>query len=146
MSAARTVVVTGASGGIGSEIVDRFLTQGDTVVAADVSSEALATWRARWDSGAPGGQHPSLHAVVADISSEESVAELAEATRRRFDTVDVLINCAGIFPSVPFEEMTVELWRQVLEVNLTGTFLMTRAFVPLMKASGRGRIVNIGSG
>jgi NAD(P)-dependent dehydrogenase (short-subunit alcohol dehydrogenase family) len=146
MSTARTVVVTGAAGGIGSEIVDRFLANGDTVVATDISQETLDTWRTRWDSAAPGGSHPSLHAIAADISDEESVAAMAEATRQRADVVDVLINCAGIFPMVHFEDMTTELWRQVLDTNLTGTFFMTRAFLPLMKASSRGRIVNIGSG
>jgi NAD(P)-dependent dehydrogenase (short-subunit alcohol dehydrogenase family) len=146
MSTARAVVVTGAAGGIGSEIVDRFLANGDTVVATDFSQEALETWRTRWDSTAPGGRHPSLHTLAADMSSEESVAALAEAAAERADPVDVLINCAGIFPMVPFESMTTELWRQVIDVNLTGTFFMIRAFVPLMKASTRGRIVNIGSG
>ncbi|MEU6851367.1 SDR family oxidoreductase [Actinacidiphila alni] len=145
-STARAVVVTGAAGGIGSEIVDRFLANGDTVVATDLAQDALDAWRVRWDSAAPGGRHPSLHTVAADISDEESVAALAEAARQHTDPVDVLINCAGIFPTVHFEQMTVELWREVLNVNLTGTYLVTRAFVPLLKGSSRGRIVNIGSG
>ncbi|WP_261571124.1 SDR family NAD(P)-dependent oxidoreductase [Frankia gtarii] len=146
MSTARTVVVTGAAGGIGSEIVNRFLAHGDTVVASDISPEALDTWRARWDSGASGGQHPSLHTVPADISSEQSVAALAQVVQQSLGTVDVLINNAGHFPQTAFEEMSADEWRQVIDVNLTGTFLMIRAFVPLMKASGHGRIVNIGSG
>ncbi|WP_261557352.1 SDR family NAD(P)-dependent oxidoreductase [Frankia tisae] len=146
MSAARTVVVTGAAGGIGSEIVNRFLAHGDTVVASDLSPEALDTWRARWDADAPGGQHPSLHTVPADISNEQSVAALAQVVQQSLGTVDVLINNAGHFPQTAFEEMSTDEWRQVIDVNLTGTFLMIRSFVPLMKASGHGRIVNIGSG
>ena len=142
MSSTRTVVVTGASGGIGSEIVDRFLRQGDAVVASDLSAEALGTWRARWDGE---GRHAALHTVAADISNEGSVSAFADTVRKRFGAVDVLINNAGYFPQTLFEEMTVEEWRRVIDVNLTGTFLMIKAFVPLLKTRG-GRIVNIGSG
>jgi NAD(P)-dependent dehydrogenase (short-subunit alcohol dehydrogenase family) len=145
MGTSRTVVITGAAGGIGSEIVDRFLTNGDTVVATDLSQEALDSWRSRWDADTS-RQHPFLHPLAADLSSEKSIEALAETARDRFGTVDVLINCAAIFPSIPFEEMPADVWRRVLDVNLTGTFLMVRAFVPLMKPSGTGRIVNIGSG
>jgi NAD(P)-dependent dehydrogenase (short-subunit alcohol dehydrogenase family) len=122
------------------------LTNGDTVIATDLSQEALDGWRSRWDAAASGGQHPSLHAVAADLSSEASIAALAKTTQNLFGTVDVLINCAAIFPLVAFEEMTPEVWRRVIAVNLTGTFLMVRALLPLMKESGKGRIVNIGSG
>jgi NAD(P)-dependent dehydrogenase (short-subunit alcohol dehydrogenase family) len=146
MSSARTVVITGAAGGIGSAVVDRFLANGDFVVAADIAPEALEAWRQRWDSGAPGGRRAALHTVATDISSEESVTALAEAVQRDLGVVDVLVNNAGIFPMVPFEEMTVETWRHVIDTNLTGTFLMTRAFLPLLKKSARGRVVNIGSG
>jgi len=146
MSAARTVVVSGAAGGIGSEIVDRFLRNGDNVVATDVSQDALDTWRARWDSSAPRGRHSSLFTVAADISDRASVAALVEATREQAGGVEVLVNCASIFPLVPFEELTLDTWHQVLETNLTGTFLMIKTFLPLMKDRGSGRIVNIGSG
>jgi NAD(P)-dependent dehydrogenase (short-subunit alcohol dehydrogenase family) len=146
MSTARTVVVTGAAGGIGSEIVDRFLANGDTVVATDLSQETLEGWRSRWDTATSEAQHLSLHTVAADLSSEESIAVLADTTRNRFGTIDVLINCAAIFPLISFEEMPSEVWRRVIDVNLTGTFLVVQAFVPHMRDSARGRIINIGSG
>ena len=60
--------------------------------------------------------------------------------------MDVLINCAGYFPIVPFEKMTSDDWRKVIDINLTGTFLMSAAILPLMKDSGWGRIINFGSG
>ena len=146
MSSARTVVVTGAAGGIGSEIVDRFLAQGDTVVACDLSEAALDTWRTRWDAAAPDGRNAALHTVAADISSEESVAALADAVRQRLGAADILINDAGGFSEALVEEMSLQEWRRIIDVDLTGTFLMARAFIPLLKESGRGRIVNIGSG
>ncbi len=142
-TAARTVVVTGAAGGIGSEIVDRFLSQGDIVVASDLKQEALDRWRSRWDST---GLADSLLTVAADISAEADVANLADAVRRSRGSIDVLINNAGHFPQTPFEDISVAEWRRVIDVNLTGTFTMIKAMLPLMKESGRGRIVNVGSG
>ena len=146
MGSARTVVITGAAGGIGSEIVDRFLAEGDIVVASDLTDSSLEAWRTRWDADAPDSRNAALHTIAADIADEQSVAALADTVRQRFGVADVLINNAGYFSHTAFEEMDTSEWRQILDINLTGTFLMIRAFVPLMKGSGRGRIVNIGSG
>jgi len=138
MRAGRTVLITGAAGGVGTQLVARFLENGDTVVATDTGDEALATLRA--------GLHPEpgarLVTFAADISEEADCAALAGAAGER---VDVLVNCAGWFPIVPFEQMTAEQWRQVIDVNLTGPFLVTRAVLPSMKDLGWGRIVTFGS-
>ena len=136
----RVVVITGAAGGVGSVLVERFLTNGDTVLASDSDQGVLDAWRERYDAGA------KLSVSAADISSEADTAALAEVARDRFERVDVLINCAGYFPIVPFEEMSVQDWRTIIDVNLTGSFLMTRAVLPLMKGRGWGRIINFGSG
>jgi NAD(P)-dependent dehydrogenase (short-subunit alcohol dehydrogenase family) len=142
MSTARTVVITGAAGAIGSAIVKRFASNGDIVVATDVSQDALDARQSDWISSAL----VPLHTRAADISIETSVTELAEFAREHVRTVDVLVNCAAIFPLVPFEELTADGWKAVLDVNLTGTFFVVKAFLPLMKDGGKGRIVNIGSG
>ncbi|OBA92214.1 hypothetical protein A5662_21425 [Mycobacteriaceae bacterium 1482268.1] len=144
MNTDRIVLLTGAVGGIGSELVDRFLNNGDTVMACDVSEEALNGWRARWDTD--GQPHPQLFTAAADIATADGPAHLAEQARQHAGRVDVLINCAGWFPIVPFEDMSTDQWQQVLDINLTGTFLMTRTVLPLMKNNGWGRIVNFGSG
>lgn len=144
MRTGRVVLVTGAAGGVGSELVDRFLSNGDTVVASDVDQDVLVSWRGRWDPA--GGANPALVAAAADISSEQGCTDLADRVRRHADHLDVLINCAGWFPFLSFEDMTTEQWRQVIDINLTGTFLMTEAMVPMMKDRGWGRIVNFGSG
>jgi NAD(P)-dependent dehydrogenase (short-subunit alcohol dehydrogenase family) len=146
MNTPRTVVITGAAGGIGSEIVDRFLTNGDTVVAADLRKETLDNYRTRWDTDPTGSRNQSLHTLTVDVSSQESVATLTEQVRRRVDAVDVLINCAGHFPQTAFEQITAEEWRRVIDINLTGDFLMIQAFLPLLKSAEHGRIINIGSG
>jgi NAD(P)-dependent dehydrogenase (short-subunit alcohol dehydrogenase family) len=140
MNTDRIVVITGAAGGIGSVLVQRFLANGDTVIATDTKDEALS--RLRDGQGDPA----RLITIAAEITSDADCARLAEAARSQFGRVDVLINCAGFFPIVAFEDMTSEQWRQTVDINLTGTFLMTQALLPLMKAHAWGRIVNFGSG
>lgn len=133
-SSARVVLITGAAGGVGSVLVDRFLANGDTVIATDTRPEVLDTWRERWAVDA------RLFTVAADIASEPDTTRLAEFARDTADHVDVLVNCAGFFPIIPFEEMTAADWTKVVDINLTGTFLVTRAILPLMKDRGWGRM------
>lgn len=143
MSTARKVVITGAAGGISSEIVDRFLSDGHTVLASDLTQDTLDAWRTRWDADGP---NPALHTFPADVANEEQLAALAGAAREQLGGVDVLINAAGHFPQNRVEDISGEEWRRVIEVNLNGTFYTVQAFLPLLKESAAGRIINIGSG
>lgn len=139
MDTGRVVVITGASGGVGSALVGHFLGNGDQVIATDMDAKALDSLRA--------GQEVASELVIeaADISVEADCARLAEATKQHAGRVDVLINCAGYFPFCRFEDMTSDQWRRVIDINLTGMFLMTRAMLPLIKGRGWGRIINFGS-
>ena len=136
----RIVVITGAAGGMGALFVERFLANADTVIATDTSEEALSRLADQR------GERASLHTMAADISDETSCAKLAAFARDKAGRVDVLINCAGFFPTQPFDEMTLANWNKVIGINLTGVFLMVKAVLPLMRGRGWGRIVNIGSG
>ncbi|QOG07404.1 SDR family oxidoreductase [Aureimonas sp. OT7] len=138
MKTGRTIVVTGAAGGIGKECVHRFLANDDTVIATDTSDEAL---RKLADELA----NEQLHVQKADITDEGDGARLAELAQEKTGRVDVLVNVAGFFPVQPFLEMSAEDWRKIIDINLTGTALMCRAMLPLMTGRGWGRIVNIGS-
>lgn len=140
MQHGRNILITGAAGSVGSVLVDRFLANGDTVIATDSRQEALEAWRSERASDAP------LHVHAADIAAEADTLALAEFARSTSGRVDVLVNCAGYFPVIPFEEMTADDFRRIVDVNLTGTFLVTHAVLPLMKDHGWGRIVNFGSG
>ena len=82
---------------------------------------------------------------TCDVSSEDQVAVLEKAVIERFSTVDILINNAGVNVRKGITEFTLDEWNHVIGTNLTGAFLMCRAFVPHMKGKGYGRIVNMAS-
>jgi len=134
----RIVFITGAGGGVGAALVRRFLDNGDTVIGTDVSADALRELENELGAG------HALSTRTGDITSPEDVSALTELVRRE-GGLDVLINCAGFFPFDTFADTTLERWRAVIEVNLTGYYLITHALLPLMKDRGRGRIVNFGS-
>ena len=139
MENGRIVVVTGGAGGIGSKIVDRFLANGDTIFAIDNRLDALKTLL-----GTRSAQDQLL-AVEGDVSKEDDTRGIADTIRAKAGRVDVLINCAGYYPIVPFEKMTFEQWQLIIAINLSGAFLMVSALLPLMKGRGWGRVVNIAS-
>lgn len=134
------VVVTGAAGGIGSAVTRRFLAEDAKVCAVDNRADALNKLTADFDSPA------ALLSVEADVSSEESCQNLLAQVEKEWGAVDVLVNNAGWFPVTPFEEISYDEWRKVCAVNLDSFFLVTRSFLPLLKASQTGRIINTSSG
>jgi 3-oxoacyl-[acyl-carrier protein] reductase len=140
MRTGRVILLTGAAGGIGAVVTARFLDNGDTVIATDSSEERLhslvATHRAR----------PELLTVCGDVSSETDVQAIAAFARARAGKVDILINCAGYFPVQPFVKIELQEWRRVIDINLTGAFLMIRNTLPLMAGRRWGRIINFSSG
>jgi NAD(P)-dependent dehydrogenase (short-subunit alcohol dehydrogenase family) len=136
----RVVVVTGASSGIGAACALAFAAKGARVALAARRAERLAELVARIESD--GGQ---ALAVSTDVTDEAAVAALFEQAQARFGQVDVLVNNAGIADSTPADAMPLDLWRKVMDTNLTSAFLCARAAIPLMKRQGRGRIINVGS-
>jgi 3-oxoacyl-[acyl-carrier protein] reductase len=139
MKHGRNVVITGAAGGMGSVLVNRFLVNGDTVIATDIKDEALGKLQSELKS------RDKLIVASADISKEADCMRLAGIAHENVRQVQVLINCAGYFPVRPFEEISAEDWRQVIDVNLTSTFYMIKAMLPLMKERAWGRIISFGS-
>lgn len=139
----RVVVITGAAQGLGRAYALRLAREGHKIVAIDIKADALAQSAA--EIGAAGGE--CMH-LVADIGDESSVARAAAAVDERFGRCDVLVNNAAIFTTLKmraFEEIPLDEWSRVLHVNITGTFLMTRAMVPLMRRHQWGRVINISS-
>jgi len=133
----RTALVTGAAGGLGSAVAQRLSTAGATVVCVDVD-EIAAVERAR--------SLPSpAHGFAMDVSSEGEVAAGCARVQHEVGDVDIVVNVAGILLRKGLQDTTSEEFRRVLDVNLTGTFLVTRAFTPGMVRRGWGRVVNISS-
>ena len=138
----KVAVVTGAGSGIGHGIARYLAGAGADVVIADLSPEAGARVADELNALRPA----SALALRTDVSDEASVAATMRASIERFGRVDILVNDAGIFPTTPIAEMTLQDWERVQAVNLRGTFLCLRAAaLQMRKQGGGGRIVNISS-
>jgi len=142
-SFSKIAIVTGAGSGIGRATALALLGEGYSVVLAGRRSEALAETVAQ-----AGPDGPRALAVPTDVTDSQSVRALFETTQQAFGRLDLLFNNAGTgAPAVPLEDLTVEEWRRVVDVNLTGAFLCTREAFRLMKDQDPrgGRIINNGS-
>ena len=135
----KVVVVTGASRGIGWRLVERFLSEGASVVACARTAERLDTLK-RASGDAP------LEIVAADAARPDDVAAVVARAIDAFGRIDILVNNAGAAgPTTPVESLSLEDWTETLNSNLTSAFLFVREAVPAMKAQGGGAVVNIGS-
>lgn len=123
----RVAIVTGGSGGIGAAIAEALADSSVTVVV--------------WDR-----QPLSGNALSVDVTDATSIETALAETLRRHGRVDILVNCAGYAgPTMPLAQYPIDEWQRIVDVNLTGTFLVCRAVVPELTGNGWGRIVNIAS-
>ncbi len=127
--AGRVAVVTGAARGIGKSIAETLSANGAQVAAFDLVPP----------------EHPGILGVACDVSDEAAVDSAFSTVEATLGHVAVLVINAGIFPIVPFEETTRELWDRTLAINLTGGFLCARRVLSSMREHHYGRIVAIGS-
>ncbi len=135
------VVISGASRGIGRAIARSFLKQGATVIGVYAGNEVAAE-KMRLECQDVGDR---LRLSRCDISDPAQVAELFQTIEEEFSSIDVLVNNAGIRRDKLMALMDIEDWQQVINVNLTGTFLMAKHAVLLMLKQKYGRIINITS-
>ena len=134
----KVAVITGGANGIGQAFAKRLAEDGVNVAIVDLVDGAATVKLVE----AAGRQ--AIY-VKCDVSSEESVAAMAKQVNAKFSHVDIVVNCAGIFPQKNFPEMTFADWRKVLSTNLDSTFLVSAAFVPGMRTRKWGRVVNMAS-
>jgi len=132
----RTALVTGGASGIGRAIVQAFVAEGAQVVVLDRDADRARATAA--EDGAAGG-------VGADVADEEQVVAAVAAARELLGRIDVLVNSAGLLTQSPLVDMPLAQWRETIDVDLTGVFLLCRAVVPEMVARGDGRVINIAS-
>lgn len=138
----KTAIVTGGAMGIGYAICEELAARGAAIVVADRSGAQAAAERLQQKGYRAAG-------VVADVSSESDTARMAAFALETFGRIDILVNNAAIFSTLkmkPFEELTVEDWRSILDVNVIGQFLTCKAVLPAFKSQGGGRVINISSG
>ncbi len=137
----KVAVVTGSTKGIGLAIAEALLAEGMKVVVSARGEGDVAVAGKRLSA-----EHPDRVAAVAcDVRSESAVAGLFRETDRAFGGVDVLVNNAGVGVFRNLAELTLEEWNRVLETNVTGVFLCSRAAIPVMRRRGGGYIFNISS-
>jgi 3-oxoacyl-[acyl-carrier protein] reductase len=135
----RVAIVTGAARGIGRELVRRFAVEGVRTVALDVNEPGLSDLGSELASGPPSMQ------LACDITDSTRVGECVGAAVAEFGQVDILVNNAGITAGGAVDVLSEESWRRCHDVNLTGTFLLSKAVVPVMKERRWGRIINAAS-
>jgi NAD(P)-dependent dehydrogenase (short-subunit alcohol dehydrogenase family) len=134
----KVAIVTGAAQGIGRAIAEGLAAEGARIVVVDLVGAEEA---AKSFSDGVG--------ITADVSNEADVQRLADETVESCGSIDILINNAGLYASLEmrsFEQIPLDEWRRVMDVNVASMFLTCRAIVPVMRANGGGKIVNISSG
>jgi NAD(P)-dependent dehydrogenase (short-subunit alcohol dehydrogenase family) len=132
----KVLLVTGGGSGLGAATARRFAAEGGAVAVADLdrgAAEAVAA------------ELPSAVGVACDVSDEASVDAALEAVRGRFGRLDCVFNSAGFVRFTPIAELSLDEWNRMLAVHLTGTFLVCKAALPLLRESGGGAIVNMAS-
>ncbi|MCC2930116.1 dihydroanticapsin 7-dehydrogenase [Bacillus sp. LBG-1-113] len=131
----KTVLITGGASGIGYAAVQAFLNQHANVVVADIDA-------AQGEAMVRQENHDRLHFVQTDITDEAACQHAVQSAIDTFGGLDILINNAGIEIVAPIHEMELSDWNKVLQVNLTGMFLMSKHALKHMLAAGKGNIIN----
>jgi NAD(P)-dependent dehydrogenase (short-subunit alcohol dehydrogenase family) len=136
--AGRTAIVTGGASGIGFAMTSKFVEDGGSVVVADVGDEPaeLAAMRS---------ENSHVRFRNADVTSASDWEETVSETLSAFGGIDVLFNNAGVISMAPIDELDLEQWQRILNIDLTGVYLGCRAVLPAMKERGQGAIVNTSS-
>ena len=143
-------VVTGGASGIGRVLAERLLADGASVAILDIAGSAeraRSLQNAAPRDAATGGAN--VIGLPCDVSNESQVASAISKVANALGRIDILINNAALFSALtpgPFEAISANDWQRVMAINTMGPFLCARAALPHLKASGRGRIINLASG
>ncbi len=137
----QVAVVTGAAQGMGAAIAGRLATEGAKVVVSDINLQKVMDVAERINAAA----NSSTLAMRTDVTKEDEVAKMVEMAIEHYGTVHILVNNAGILYPTRIDNVTKAEWDEVLDVNLNGSFLCSKAVLPIMKENKFGRIVNMSS-
>jgi len=133
-------LITGAGQGIGEAIARRFADEGCRLILLDVNAQPLDTLVDELKTAGT-----EVHSIVADVSKAEDVERTTDFAKDTWGGVDILINNAGISSLEPFFDINLTSWQRIIDVNLTGTFLMSHSIGKLIVDTGGGAIVNMSS-
>ena len=136
----KNVLITGAERGIGLAIAKGFAKCGANIIIAGIMDDEFENARQIIES-----ENVKCLCIHTDVSDEESVKNAVKTAVDQFTKIDILVNNAGINKLAPAEEMSLDVWQKIINVNLTGTFLMCKEIGGVMLEQGKGNIVNIAS-
>lgn len=134
----KVALVTGASYGIGLALATGFAEAGATIVFNDINQDLVNKGLAEYEAIGI-----KAHGYVCDVTNEEQVQAMIKQIEAEVGSVDILVNNAGIIKRIPMVEMSVQDWRQVIDIDLTGPFIMAKAVLPSMIEKNAGKIINI---
>ncbi len=134
----KIALITGASYGIGFAIATAYARAGATIVFNDINEELVAKGMAAYEA-----EGIKAHGYVCDVTNEDAVNELIAKVEKEVGVIDVLVNNAGIIKRTPMLEMSAKDFRQVIDIDLNGPFIMSKAVLPSMIQKGHGKIINI---
>ena len=134
----KTALITGASYGFGFALAKAFAGAGATIVFNDIKQELVDKGLAAYEEAGI-----KAHGFVCDVTNEEQVNALVEDVTQNIGHINILVNNAGIIKRIPMCEMTAEQFRQVIDIDLNGPFIVAKAVIPDMIRQGGGKIINI---
>lgn len=134
----KVALVTGASYGIGFAIASAYAAAGATIVFNDIKQELV-------DKGMASYKEAGIdaHGYVCDVTNEDQVQAFVKQVEEEVGVIDILVNNAGIIKRIPMCDMTAEQFRQVIDIDLNGPFIVSKAVIPGMIQKGHGKIINI---
>lgn len=134
----KIALVTGASYGIGFAIATAFAAAGATIVFNDRNEEKLQEGLEAYEK-----ENIKAYGYICDVTDEAQVKEMVSDIEKNIGVIDILVNNAGIIKRIPMTEMSVEDFRAVIDVDLTGPYIVSKAVIPSMIKKGHGKIINI---
>lgn len=134
----KVALVTGASYGIGFAMASGLAKAGATIVFNDINQELVNKGLANYKEAGI-----EAHGYVFDVTNEDQVTETIAQIEKEVGVIDILVNNAGIIKRIPMHEMTAAQFRQVIDIDLNGPFIMAKAVIPSMLKKGHGKIINI---
>jgi len=134
----KIALITGASYGIGFAIATAYAKYGATIVFNDINQELVDKGLASYREGGI-----KAHGYVADVTDESQIQEFVKKIEKDIGVIDILVNNAGVIKRIPMIEMSAADFRKVIDVDLTGAFICSKAVIPSMIKKGGGKIINI---